>query len=138
MKKKTTILTQFNKFLTICALLSATSSTAFTATDSDTQPIHVVEIKTFSNKERNAIKRYVAQIGKDVSPLTFSKNIGSQAYRIDFALSEWHTMNDLIHLPMLEDCTPARINSHINFLGKNFANTVRKEVDGKKFRFVRI
>jgi hypothetical protein len=138
MKKKTTILTQFNKFLTIMSLLSATATPGFTASDSDVRPVDIVEIKSYTNKERNALKRVVAHAGKDVSPLTYSSNVGTQAYRLDLALSEWHTLQELNDLPMLSDCTPGRINSHISHLGKHFKNTLRKEVNGMKFRFVRI
>jgi hypothetical protein len=88
-----------------------------------------------TNKERNMMKR-AAREHKAISQLTKSTKPASQAFRIDQALSDFHTLEELQALPSLGDCGKARIKSHIKFLERNFSHTLKKEVVDNKFRFI--
>lgn len=76
----------------------------------------------FTNKERNAVKR-MSNTLKTVSTFCKSTKIDSQAFRIDEALTQFHTMRELLKL--LSDMREARIKSHISFLKTNFSHTCK-------------
>lgn len=132
--------TEFFQFLSTMKLHSKTHTNApFVASDPEiVQPtIHTVEQRVFSAREYNAAKRIIA--GKQtVSPFAKVTKQSAQSFRIDVALQEWHTEQELTKLEMLEDCSLARIRSHVAYLKKHYSNFCRQEFDGKEFRFVTI
>jgi hypothetical protein len=88
-----------------------------------------------TNKERNAKKRS-DNSNRTMSTFCKSLKTSSQAYRIDEALCDFHTMKELLALETLSDCTESRIKSHISFLQHNFVHAckiVSKTVDKKVF-----
>ena len=56
-----------------------------------------------------------------------------QNYKIDKALEELHTIEELMNLT---NCTRARINSHIKYIENNCYDRVTRESSGERFRFV--
>jgi hypothetical protein len=74
-------------------------------------------------KERNADKRSATQ--KKLSTFCKSAKETSQAFRIDEALKEYHTMKELQLLDTLDDCKESRIKSHVSFLIHNFKHTCK-------------
>jgi hypothetical protein len=56
-----------------------------------------------------------------------------QNYRIDKALEDFHTIEDLMKLTK---CTRARVHSHITYIEKNCYDRVKRELSGEEFRFV--
>lgn len=93
--------------------------------------------KSFSNKEKNAEKR---ALNKECKLSMFCKSMKkeSQAFRLDVALSSFHTMRELQSI--LSDCTEAKIKSHISFLKHRFSHVCsyeeKKEDRKVYFRFV--
>lgn len=131
--------TEFFQFLSTMKLHSKTHTSTFVASDPEiVQPsMHTMEQRVFSAREYNAAKRIIA--GKQtVSPFAKVTKQSAQSFRIDVALQEWHTEQELTKLEMLEDCSLARIRSHVAYLKKHYSNFCRQEFDGKKFRFVTI
>lgn len=132
--------TEFFQFLSTMKLHSKTHTNApFVANDPEiVQPsLHTMEQRVFSAREYNAAKRIIA--GKQtVSPFAKVTKQSAQSFRIDVALQEWHTEQELTKLEMLNDCSLARIRSHVAYLKKHYSNFCRQEFDGKKFRFVTI
>jgi hypothetical protein len=94
----------------------------------------------FSNKERNAHKR-ANNSNRTMSTFCKSLKTTSQAFKIDEALTEFHTMKELLKLDTLVDanCSESRIKSHISFLQHNFKHVCKyvTETKDKKvfFRF---
>lgn len=68
------------------------------------------------------------------SPFCKRTNPNMQNYRIDMALQEFHTMEELLRL--LPDCSEKRIRSHIKWLVDNCSGTCTKEEKDGKVRFV--
>jgi hypothetical protein len=64
------------------------------------------------------------------------KKSNNQNYRIDKALEEFHTMEELVQIIK---CDAARINSHIRYIEKNCPDARREppyKQHGEKFRYV--
>lgn len=93
--------------------------------------------KRFTNKEKNAEKR-ARNLQVRLSTFCKSQKVSSQAFRIDEALKDFHTMREL--QTILSDCRVERIKSHISFLKSLFADVCyyEEKFEDKKlyFRFV--
>ena len=92
-----------------------------------------------SNKERNAEKRAQNTL-KTLSTFCKSAKIDCQAFRIDEALTDYHTMTELLNLSELKDCKESRIKSHISFLQHNFRHVCKYVIEDdskrvKRFKF---
>jgi hypothetical protein len=88
-----------------------------------------------TKKERNANKRRVVETATVFSAST---NVNAQCYRIEIALNEFHTFQELLQLDTLKDVTKYRLRSHLNFLDNQFCHVCKKEVNGAAFRYVLI
>ena len=126
----------WQKFIGTMAFLT-TAAVPFVASACEDVSAKVHTLVQHTHKESCAAKR-AEKVERKTSLLTKSQKPSSQAFRIDEALLEWHSWNELIKLEMLDDCSEARIRKHVYHIETEFRNTVRKEVDGKKFRFVPI
>lgn len=138
-KKITTVLSAHKSFIKMMDMFDKCRPAPFVVTVSDIfQPtIYRLKDKTFSAREYNAAKRIVA--GKAVtSPFAKVTKQSAQSFRIDVALSEFHTELELTKLPSLSDCSLARIRSHVAYLKKHYSNFCKIEQNGKKFRFVTV
>ncbi len=125
-----------NSWLAFTALMVSLSVPVapFVATACETVQPKVHVIVPFTHKEACAAKR-AEKVERKTSLLTKSQKPSSQAFRIDEALLEWHSWSELVKLSVLDDCSEARIRKHVYHIETEFRHTVRKEVDGKKFRF---
>ena len=79
------------------------------------------------------IKRNAAPAYETTSLICRLKESDRQNYRIDKALEEFHTIDELVRITK---CTTARINDHINYIEKNCYDRVKRELSGPRFRFV--
>jgi len=68
------------------------------------------------------------------SPFCKRTDPTKQNYRMDIALQDFHSMEELLLL--LPDCSEKRIRSHINWLVKHCSNHCFMEETNDKFRFV--
>jgi hypothetical protein len=99
-------------------------------------------VRSFTNKERNALRRDVNS-NKRMSTFCKSLKVESQAFRIDEALTDFHSMHELLALDQLQDCKESRIKSHISFLQHEFKHCCKLQIEDdtkrvKRFRFVTI
>jgi uncharacterized protein YjaZ len=90
----------------------------------DAQELHIFMTTQASNKERNAYKRTQNTL-KSLSTFCKSQKVSSQAFRIDEALTQFHTMKELLALKELDDCKESRVKSHISFLIHEFKHVCR-------------
>lgn len=83
-----------------------------------------------------------AQIKRNISADTSKTSLfcrllesTKQNYRIDIALSEFHTMRELMQLT---DCSEARIKSHMKYVDKNCLHTSRviNHANNKQFKYI--
>ena len=84
-----------------------------------------------AQKNRNA-----APIKGKMSLFCRLQETDQQNYRIDKALEDFHTIEELM---MLTNCTRARINSHINYIENNCPHAICEppyRAPEEKFRFV--
>lgn len=106
------------------------------------QALEIERFRAFTNKERNAFKRITeTKVDKRKSTFCASTKTKSQAFRIDEALTEFHSMRELIHHETLQDCREARIKSHISFLQHEFRHSCKLVFENeneriKRFKFV--
>ncbi|MGD9700585.1 hypothetical protein [Acinetobacter sp.] len=129
--------TEFFQFLSTMKLHSKTNTHApFVASNSDAYAPVFHLIAALSARETNAQKRIDKKLS--VSPFAKVTKTTAQSFRIDVALQEWHSEQELTKLPELDDCSLARIRSHVAYLQKHYANFCRIERNGKQFRFVTI
>jgi len=127
----------WTKFMAIMTMLSATAvSTSFVASASTELSVPIHNSVSWSKREINAIKKDDGK--KRLSPFAKCAKADTQAYRIDCALQEFHTMQELEKLDSLHDCSRARIQSHVNYLQKHYSNSVKLVQEGRKFKFVTI
>lgn len=90
-----------------------------------------------SHREVCARKREV-NMERALSPFAGCAIPTTQSYRIDAALTEFHTMLGLTKLPHLDDCNEARVRSHVRYLEKHYSKTCRKVVNPenpREFKF---
>jgi len=79
------------------------------------------------------IKRNAAPTNDKTSLFCRLEESDQQNYRIDKALENYHTIEDLMKLT---NCSRARINSHISYIEKNCYEYARREWSGEEFSFV--
>lgn len=89
-----------------------------------------------TKKERNALKRTRNEEIKVKSLFNVSVDTTTQAYRIDKAVEDFHTFNELLQLDTLKDVSKYRLRSHIKFLDTQMCHICKKEVNGAAFRYV--
>jgi len=91
-----------------------------------------------TRKEFNAAKRTL-NTNKALSTFCKSAKVHCQAFRIDEALTQFHSMKELLALETLDDCKEARIKSHISFLQHEFKHSCKivfNEDNKKQFKFI--